>query len=147
MRFLFDSIFLNYTLWNKIWKTFIGGISIFFKVATCSMCLKREIVMEIGTDLSVSLLGLLAKIMCSICSFQLNIWNVVHRTTCILNWFLNSGHGIGACSVLATGWPGLALPPGFGPLPFGENILMKKQETELNLIICYTLCYLKPILS
>ena len=33
----------------------------------------------------VSLLGLLAKIMCSICSCQLNIWHVGHRPTPILN--------------------------------------------------------------
>ena len=62
--------------------------------------------------MQLSLLGLLAKIMCSICSFQLNIWNATHRVACILNWFLNLGHGIGACSVLSTGWPGIAVLPG-----------------------------------
>ena len=69
----------------------------------------------------LSLLGLLAKIMCSICSFQLNIWNATHRVACILNWFLNLGHGIGACSVLATGWPGIALPPGSAHPKRGYN--------------------------
>ena len=39
---------------------------------------------------SISLLGLLAKIKCSICSYQLNIWYVFHRKTHILNWFLDS---------------------------------------------------------
>ena len=37
---------------------------------------------------SLSLLGLLAKIKCSICSYQFNIWYGVHSTPCILIWFL-----------------------------------------------------------
>ena len=59
----------------------------------------------------LSLLGLLAKIMCSICSFQLNIWNAAQWVACILNWFLQQGHGLKACFGLATGWLGIALPP------------------------------------
>lgn len=31
------------------------------------------------------------------------------------------GRGIEACLVPATGWPGIALHPGFGPLPSGNN--------------------------
>ena len=38
-----------------------------------------------GWDQSLSLLGLLAKIMCSICSCQLNIWHARHRLAPILN--------------------------------------------------------------
>ena len=68
----------------------------------------------------LSLLGLLAQIMCSICSFQLNIWNASHWGACILNWFLHLGHGIGACSFLATGWPAIALPPGSAHSPLGK---------------------------
>lgn len=49
---------------------------------------------------------------CSICSYQLNIWYVVHRTTRILNWFLEIGGVLGACSTTAAGWPGIAVPPG-----------------------------------
>lgn len=32
--------------------------------------------------------------------------------TTILNWFLVRGEMSGACSALATGWPGIAVPPG-----------------------------------
>ena len=49
---------------------------------------------------------------CSICSYQLNIWYVPYMGTTILNWFLVSGEMSGACSALATGWPGIAVPPG-----------------------------------
>ena len=48
----------------------------------------------------------------SICSYQLNIWYVFHWRTSILNWFLELGERLGACSILATGWPGIAVPPG-----------------------------------
>ena len=49
---------------------------------------------------------------CSICSYQLNIWYVAHWATTILNWFLELGEVSGACSAFATGWPGIAVPPG-----------------------------------
>ena len=49
---------------------------------------------------------------CSICSYQLNIWYVPYMGTSILNWFLNLGEELGACSTFATGWPGIAVPPG-----------------------------------
>ena len=60
----------------------------------------------------VSLLGLLAKIMCSICSCQLNIWHGRHRLPPILNWFLNLGLDKEACFSRTTDCPGLTLPPG-----------------------------------
>jgi len=49
---------------------------------------------------------------CSICSYQLNIWYVLHRRTRILNWFLENDGMLGACSTSVTGWPGIAVPPG-----------------------------------
>ena len=49
---------------------------------------------------------------CSICSYQLNIWYVLHWRTSILNWFLDLGHVTGACSAIPAGWPGIAVPPG-----------------------------------
>ena len=85
-------------MWNKLSPPIYPLIEVCLYPLTCHR--------------SLSLLGLLAKIMCSICSFQLNIWNATHRVACILNWFLNLGYGIGACSILATGWPGIAVPPG-----------------------------------
>ena len=91
----------------------------------------------------LSLLGLLAKIMCSICSFQCNIWNAAHWAASILNWFLNLGHGIGACLILATGWPGIALHPGFGPLPpRGKSLNTKIGEimSSLCLSVCRAVC-------
>ena len=56
---------------------------------------------------------------CSICSYQLNIWYVLHRRTTILNWFLELGEVSGACSAFATGWPGIAVPPGPAHSPRG----------------------------
>ena len=56
---------------------------------------------------------------CSICSYQLNIWYVPHRGTTILNWFLELGEVSGACSAFATGWPGIAVPPGPAHSPRG----------------------------
>ena len=68
---------------------------------------------DIGYRLNLaSLLGLLAKIMCSICSCQLNIWHARHSLAPILNWFLTIDHGNEACFSLITDCPGLALPPG-----------------------------------
>ena len=59
-----------------------------------------------------SLLGLLAKIMCSICSCQLNIWHVGHCLAPILNCFLILGSGKEACFSRSTDRPGPTLPPG-----------------------------------
>ena len=58
---------------------------------------------------------------CSICSYQLNIWYVPYMGTTILNWFLVRGEMSGACSALATGWPGIAVPPGSAHSPRGEK--------------------------
>ena len=63
---------------------------------------------------------------CSICSYQLNIWYVLHRRTTILNWFLELGEVSGACSAFATGWPGIAVPPGPAHSPRGIIITIIK---------------------
>ena len=67
---------------------------------------------------------------CSICSYQLNIWYVPHWGTSILNWFLVLGEMSGACSALATGWPGIAVPPGSAHFPLGKKTT--KQEELLS---------------
>ena len=59
-----------------------------------------------------SLLGLLAEIMCSICSCQLNIWHVGHCLATILNCFLIVGSSKEACFSLSTDCFGPTLPPG-----------------------------------
>ena len=59
----------------------------------------------------VSLLGLMAKIKCSICSYQFNIWYVGHVSTHILIWFLVFGQGSEVYLTLTTGCLGLALLP------------------------------------
>ena len=59
---------------------------------------------------SLSLLGLLAKIKCSICSYQLNIW-YAPKGAQILNWFLEMVRGSEACFTPGTGCPGIAVPP------------------------------------
>ena len=61
-------------------------------------------------DGSLSLLGLLAKIKCSICSYQLNIW-YAPKGAQILNWFLELVCGSEACFTPDTGCPGIAVPP------------------------------------
>lgn len=70
---------------------------------------------------SASLLGLLAKIKCSICSYQLNIWYAAHWAAHILNWFLELGCGKEACLVPATGCLGIALPPSAAHFPSGKK--------------------------
>ncbi len=62
-------------------------------------------------DCRLSLLGLMAKIKCSICSYQFNIWYAGHRPAHILIWFLAFGQGSEACLTLTTGCLGIALQP------------------------------------
>ena len=50
-----------------------------------------------------------------------------HWGTSILNWFLNTGEMSGACSALATGWPGIAVPPGSAHSPPGEKYSSKRR--------------------
>ena len=49
---------------------------------------------------------------CSICSYQLNIWYEPHVGSTILNWFLDHGEVLGACSTFAADRAGIAVPPG-----------------------------------
>ena len=70
--------------------------------------------------LSVSLLGLLAKIKCSICSYQFNIWYTTHRVVSILNWFLVFGLGCGACFSQTMSPPRIAVPRGWAHLLLGR---------------------------
>ena len=60
---------------------------------------------------NLSLLGLMAKIKCSICSYQFNIWYAGHVPAHILIWFLAFGQGSEACFTLTTGCLGIALQP------------------------------------
>jgi len=59
----------------------------------------------------LSLLGLMAKIKCSICSYQFNIWYAGHSSAHILIWFLASGQGSEVYLTLTTGCLGIALQP------------------------------------
>ena len=69
---------------------------------------------------------------CSICSYQLNIWYVPHRGTTILNWFLELGEVSGACSAFATGWPGIAVPPGPAHSPRGIIFIFISLFTQIT---------------
>ena len=60
---------------------------------------------------------------CSICSYQLNIWYASHWEASILNWCLDRGRVLGACSTSAMGWPSIAVPLGSAHLPWGRNLL------------------------
>ena len=53
----------------------------------------------------------MAKIKCSICSYQFNIWYAGHVPAHILIWFLAFGQGSEACLTLTTGCLGIALQP------------------------------------
>ena len=91
--------------------------------------------------IGLSLLGLLAKIKCSICSYQLNIWYAAHWVAHILNWFLELGCGKEACLVPATGCLGIALPPSTAHFPLGKILLEKwierKNSFGLNWLYFY----------
>ena len=50
---------------------------------------------------------------CSICSYQLNIWYEVHRTSSILNWFLAGDEVSVACYGFVACRPCIAVPQGF----------------------------------
>ena len=82
-----------------------------------------------GGPKGASLLGLLAKIKCSICSYQLNIWYAAHWAAHILNWFLELGCGKEACLVPATGCLGIALPPSVAHFPLGKKYSIDKRLT------------------
>ena len=71
---------------------------------------------------------------CSICSYQFNIWYVLHRGTSILIWFLTLGKMFWACSNFATGWPGIAVPPGTAHL-FPKKKMKPKLSTKRGPII------------
>ena len=70
---------------------------------------------------------------CSICSYQLNIWYVVHWTTTILNWFLRLDDVNGIYSAFVTGWPGIAVPPGSAHSLSGEKLKKKKIPSQKSL--------------
>ena len=70
----------------------------------------------------LSLLGLMAKIKCSICSYQFNIWYAGHSLAHILIWFLAFGQGSEACLTLTTGCLGVALQPSAAHLSLMKSL-------------------------
>ena len=68
---------------------------------------------------------------CSICSYQLNIWYGPQRGPSILNWFLRTGEKLGACSALATGRPGIAVPPGLAHFPQHGDTKQNKYNEKI----------------
>ena len=83
----------------------------------------------------LSLLGLMAKIKCSICSYQFNIWYAGHRPAHILIWFLAFGQGSEACFTLTTGCLGMALQPS------AAHYLTKKIELSLAKVLYKSYMY------
>ncbi len=67
---------------------------------------------------------------CSICSYQLNIWYVLYMSTSILNWFLPLGEMPSACTALATGGPGIAVPPGSAHSSIWRRIKPNKNKNS-----------------
>ena len=78
---------------------------------------------------NLSLLGLMAKIKCSICSYQFNIWYAGHSPAQILIWFLSLGLGSEVYLTLTTGCLGIALQPSAAHWSF-----IKKLKTLLDFI-------------
>ena len=70
---------------------------------------------------------------CSICSYQLNIWYDPHAGSTILNWFLDHGKVLGACSTFAADRPSIALPLGMVHEISNQNELdSPSEEDELS---------------
>ena len=77
----------------------------------------------------------MAKIKCSICSYQFNIWYAGHRPAHILIWFLAFGQGSEACFTLTTGCLGMALQPS------AAHYLTKKIELSLAKVLYKSYMY------
>ena len=79
----------------------------------------------------LSLLGLLAKIMCSICSCQLDIWHAGHCPASISNWSLDPGLDKDACISRSTDCPSLTLPLGTVQFTIIECVYVKLQCLQM----------------
>ena len=90
-------------------------------IYACHKLMKREYHLTYHAHYSSSLLGLMAKIKCSICSYQFNIWYAGHSPAHILIWFLAFGQGSEACLTLTTGCLGIALQPSAAHYLTNEN--------------------------
>ena len=92
---------------------------------------------------NLSLLGLMAKIKCSICSYQFNIWYAGHSSAHILIWFLAFGQGSEVYLTLTTGCLGIALQPSAAhPLHEQRNTILHEvphPTLTLNLALAITL--------
>ena len=90
---------------------------------------------------NLSLLGLMAKIKCSICSYQFNIWYAGHSLAHILIWFLAFGQGSEACLTLTTGCLGIALQPSAAHFHtqwnhFSISIFLLRFSITLTILLC-----------
>ena len=65
----------------------------------------------------------MAKIKCSICSYQFNIWYAGHSPAHILIWFLAFGQGSEVYLTLTTGCLGIALQPSAAHLSHKWNTI------------------------
>ena len=118
-------------LWYVHWQAGKGYIMGFIMVRTrllrntTSVATIRNGAPSPSGPSPLSLLGLMAKIKCSICSYQFNIWyatTVAH----ILIWFLAFGQGNEVYLTLTTGCLGVALQSSAAhPL---INIQMKREN-------------------
>ena len=140
-------------IWRGIWRhmkkclTFYQGV---FDVIWCWFLLISELLVRRENHhkscrcicgffhhrpRKLSLLGLMAKIKCSICSYQFNIWYAGHRPAHILIWFLAFGQGSEACFTLTTGCLGMALQPS------AAHYLTKKIELSLAKVLYKSYMY------
>ena len=70
---------------------------------------------------------------CSICSYQLNIWYEGHRSSSILNWFLDGDRVSAACCGSIMCWPCIAVPQGTAHFPIKTMRINKLVVSISNL--------------
>ena len=97
---------------SPMWDAFPNVNFIKFSILLCSTSRPGpHLPTRISYGTRLSLLGLMAKIKCSICSYQFNIWYAGHSPAHILIWFLAFGQGSEVYLTLTTGCLGIALQP------------------------------------
>ena len=72
---------------------------------------------------------------CSICSYQLNIWYEGHRSSSILNWFLDGDRVSAACCGSIMCWPCIAVPQGTAHFPINAMRINKLAVSNSNLMM------------
>ena len=89
-----------------------------------------------GDTVAVSLLGLLAKIKCSICSYQLNIWYGTHWVPRILWLIFGSRLRKRGLPPPSHGLSRYCTTSEYGPFPSGKLVKQQKTYSNVDLATC-----------